>query len=77
MIDENVLIKRMKNRIDEFVQKYPERADGLEVETIKQFIDMLQIEGYYGQVTAREMIAKEYNKTEEELGELLYHMWGK
>ena len=38
---------------------------------------MLQIEGYYGQVTAREMIAKEYNKTEEELGELLYHMWGK
>ena len=44
MIDENVIIKRMKNRIDEFVQKYPERAEGLEVETIKQFIEMLERE---------------------------------
>lgn len=44
MIDEKIIIKKIENRIDIFVKEYPDRKDGLEVQTLNEFIHMLQIE---------------------------------
>ena len=44
MIDEKIIIKKIENRIDAFVKEYPEKKDGLEVQTLNEFIHMLQIE---------------------------------
>ena len=44
MIDEKIIIKKIKNRIDAFVKEYPEKKDSLEVQTLNEFIHMLQIE---------------------------------
>ena len=44
MIDEKIIIKKIENRIDAFVKEHPEKKDGLEVQTLNEFIHMLQIE---------------------------------
>ena len=44
MIDENKVIKKLQNRIDVFTKDYPDRKDCIEVQCIKEFIHLLEIE---------------------------------
>ena len=44
MIDENKVIKKLQNRIDVFTKEYPDRKDCIEVQCIKEFIHLLEIE---------------------------------
>ena len=44
MIDEKIIIKKIENRVDAFVKEYPEKKDSLEVQTLNEFIHILQIE---------------------------------
>lgn len=44
MIDETKIIKRLQKRIDVFIMSNPKEKDSLVVETIREFIHMLQLE---------------------------------
>lgn len=44
MIDESRIIKTLENRIDEFVKKYPKEKSCISVQTIQEFIHMLELE---------------------------------
>lgn len=44
MIDEKRVIAKLQKRIDEFVLKNPDEKDCLHVQTIREFIHMLEIE---------------------------------
>lgn len=44
MIDEKILIKKLENRIDIFIQSQPENKNSPAVETVREFIHMLEIE---------------------------------
>lgn len=44
MIDEKRVIKKLQSRIDDFVLNYPDRKDCEAVQTIREFIHMLEEE---------------------------------
>ena len=44
MIDEKKLIKRLQSRIDTFVKEHPEEKDCVQVQNVKEFIHLLEIE---------------------------------
>lgn len=44
MIDEKKTIKRLEERIDEFIAKHPGEKDSKSVETIREFIHMLKLQ---------------------------------
>lgn len=44
MIDEKKVIKKLQSRIDDFVLKHPDRKDSEAVETIREFIHLLEEE---------------------------------
>lgn len=44
MIDEKKIIEKLENRIDVFIQSQPKEKNSLVVETIREFIHMLQLE---------------------------------
>ena len=47
MIDEKKLIKKLNDRIDLFVKSQPEKRSCPEVEAIREFIQMLEMEAKY------------------------------
>lgn len=47
MIDEKVVIKKLEQRKDEFLKNYPDRKSSVEIETISEFIHMLELEAKY------------------------------
>lgn len=47
MIDEKVVIKKLEQRKDEFSKKYPDRKSSVEIETINEFIHLLELEAKY------------------------------
>lgn len=44
MIDETKIIKKLQTRIDEFIKTHPEKKDCESVQTIREFINLLEIE---------------------------------
>lgn len=44
MVDEKPIIKKLEKRIDDFVKAYPEKKGCAEVETLREFIHLLQLE---------------------------------
>ena len=44
MIDEKKIIKKLEHRIDVFVKKHPEEKDCEQVETQREFIQMIEAE---------------------------------
>lgn len=44
MIDEKIMIKKLENRIDTFVKNHPDEKDCLSVQSVKEFIQMLEAE---------------------------------
>lgn len=44
MIDEKEVIKKLQKRIDIFVKEYPELNNSESVESIREFIHLLEIE---------------------------------
>ena len=44
MIDEKEVIKKLQKRIDVFVKEYPELNNSESVESIREFINVLEIE---------------------------------
>ena len=44
MIDEKKVIKKLQKRIDIFVKEYPELNNSESVESIREFIHLLEIE---------------------------------
>ena len=48
MIDEKKVIAKLEGRIDSFVKDYPDLKDGISVQTIREFIHMLELEAEYG-----------------------------
>lgn len=44
MIDADKLIKKLNNRIDEFVKKHPEKKYSVEVESIRELIHIIRLE---------------------------------
>lgn len=44
MIDEKRVIKKLQDRIDDFVLKHPDKKDSEAVETIREFIHLLEEE---------------------------------
>ena len=44
MVDEKKVIKKLQDRIDDFVLKHPDRKDCEAVQTIREFINMLEEE---------------------------------
>ena len=48
MIDETKIIKKLQTRIDEFVKTHPDKKDCESVQTIKEFIQLLESEAAAG-----------------------------
>lgn len=44
LIDEKKIIKKLENRIDEFLKGHPDKKDCLEVRAVEEFIHMLELE---------------------------------
>ena len=44
MIDEKKVIKKLQSRIDDFVLKHPDKKDCEAVQTVEEFIQMLEEE---------------------------------
>lgn len=44
MINETKIIKKLQTRIDEFIKTHPEKKDCESVQTIREFINLLEIE---------------------------------
>ena len=44
MIDEKKVIKKLQDRIDDFVLKHPDKKDCEEVQVVTEFIQMLEEE---------------------------------
>ena len=44
MVDEKKVISKLQARVDDFTKKYPDRAKSPEVETINEFIHLLEEE---------------------------------
>ena len=47
MVDERKIIRKLEKRIDGFVKVHPKEKDCAEVQSIKEFIHMLQLEAEY------------------------------
>lgn len=47
MIDEKIVIKKLEDRKADFIRKHPELKNGISVETINEFIHMLELEAKY------------------------------
>lgn len=43
-VDVDKLIKKLNNRIDEFIKKYPDKKDGVAVESIRELIHIIRLE---------------------------------
>lgn len=44
IVDAEKLIKKLNSRIDEFVKKHPEKKTGVEVESIRELIHIIELE---------------------------------
>lgn len=44
MVDEKKVISKLQARVDDFTKKYPDRAKSPEVETVNEFIHLLEEE---------------------------------
>ena len=44
MIDEKPLIEKLNKRIDDFVKSHPEKKGCAKVETVREFIHMIELE---------------------------------
>ena len=47
MVDEKIIIKKLEKRIDDFVKLYPDKKGCEQVETIREFIHLLELEAKY------------------------------
>ena len=47
MVDEKIIIKKLEKRIDDFVKLYPNKKGCEQVETIREFIHLLELEAKY------------------------------
>lgn len=47
MVDEKIIIKKLEKRIDDFVKAYPEKKGCEQVEAIREFIHLLELEAKY------------------------------
>lgn len=64
MIDEKRVIKKLQSRIDDFVLKHPDKKASEAVETIKEFIHLLEEEAKEqgsGWISCSERLPKEYD----------------
>lgn len=50
MIDEKKVIKKLQSRIDDFVLKHPDKKDCEAVQTVEEFIQMLEEEAEKAQL---------------------------
>lgn len=50
MVDEKKVIKKLQDRIDDFVLKYPDKKDCEVVQTVEEFIQMLEEEAEKAQL---------------------------
>ena len=57
MIDEKKVIKKLQDRIDDFVLKHPDRKDCEAVQTVEEFIQMLEEEAEKAQTASRNLFA--------------------
>ena len=48
MIDEKRIIAKLERRIDDFVEAHPDQKDSISVQTVQEFIHMLEMEAKYG-----------------------------
>ena len=48
MIDEKRVIAKLERRIDDFVEAHPDQKDSISVQTVQEFIHMLELEAKYG-----------------------------
>lgn len=48
MIDEKRIIAKLERRIDDFVEAHPDQKDSISVQTVQEFIHMLELEAKYG-----------------------------
>ena len=44
MVDEKIIIRKLEKRIDDFVKNHPEQKDCEKVQTVREFIHMLELE---------------------------------
>lgn len=44
IVDAEKLIKKLNSRIDDFVKKHPEKKTGVEVESIRELIHIIELE---------------------------------
>lgn len=54
MIDEKRVIAKLEKRIDSFVKDHPDQKDSISVQTIREFIHMLELEAKYGDEEKRD-----------------------
>ena len=47
MVDEKIIIKKLEKRIDDFVKLYPDKKGCEQVEAIREFIHLLELEAKY------------------------------
>lgn len=50
MIDETKVIEKLNKRIDEFVKMHPEKKDCMEIQSIQEFIHLLEQEADVQQI---------------------------
>ena len=48
MIDEKRIIAKLEKRIDDFTKAHPDQKEGVSVQTVQEFIHMLELEAKYG-----------------------------
>lgn len=48
MIDEKRIISKLERRIDDFVEAHHDQKDSISVQTVQEFIHMLELEAKYG-----------------------------
>lgn len=59
MIDEKKVIKKLQDRIDDFVLKHPDKKDCESVQVVKEFIHLLEEEAVYAEHQEIEAFGKE------------------
>ena len=47
MVDEKIIIKKLEKRIDDFVKLHPDKKGCEQVEAIREFIHLLELEAKY------------------------------
>lgn len=53
-VDADKLIKKLDNRIDEFIKKHPVKKNGVEVESIRELIHVIELEATVGNMEVKD-----------------------